>query len=84
MTIASAFGVSLATENTRVSQKIGNVFIDISLGIGGQVWFLVSARTGFCYLHTLSGLATLHFENYMQMRNHMFLASCCGLNIVAR
>jgi len=37
MTIASAFGVSLATENTNVSQNIGSVFINISLAIGGKV-----------------------------------------------
>jgi len=37
VTIASAFGVSLATENTFVSQNIGKLFIDISLGIGGKV-----------------------------------------------
>ncbi len=37
MTIASAFGVSLATENTNVSQNIGSVFINISIAIGGKV-----------------------------------------------
>lgn len=37
VTIASAFGVSLATENTNVAQNIGKVFINISLAIGGQV-----------------------------------------------
>ncbi|KAF5840819.1 citrate transporter-like domain-containing protein [Dunaliella salina] len=47
VTIASAFGVSLATENTNVAQNIGKVFIDISLGIGGQ-----AAITSCLYIAT--------------------------------
>ncbi|KAF5840818.1 hypothetical protein DUNSADRAFT_15360 [Dunaliella salina] len=40
ITVASAFGVSLATEKTNVSQNIGKIFISISSGIGGKAALL--------------------------------------------